>query len=353
MKKTLIALLIGSVTYINTASACSEITHSFDSLGTYSARSMDFCSQLPTTLVAYPRGTQQKSNNTGNQALNWSAKYGYVTVNQPSINKDFAADGVNEKGLAIHLLYMGETKQPALTNDKPIMDSYQWVHYVLGNYSNVTEVLNNINNYQIHTFPIQFGKEDVVLPIHFAIEDKSGNSAVIEFVNNKLSIHQQKNSVMTNEPNYNAQLSNLTKAKQSTQYSIEQLPGGADSANRFVRMSYINENMPTTNNSSNAVSYMFSAINSVTVPYFANYQQACTRLNDPAAGASDAWPTLWTTVTDLQQPTLYINNTMVGNRVSVKLSEVNLNKGQAIKEFDTAQTNVNGDVSKLLTNQKS
>jgi choloylglycine hydrolase len=158
---------------------------------------------------------------------------------------------------------------------------------------------------------------------------------------------------MTNEPNYNAQLSNLTKAKQSTQYSIEQLPGGADSANRFVRMSYINENMPTTNNSSNAVSYMFSAINSVTVPYFANYQQACTRLNDPAAGASDAWPTLWTTVTDLQQPTLYINNTMVGNRVSVKLSEVNLNKGQAIKEFDTAQTNVNGDVSKLLTNQKS
>lgn len=44
---------------------------------------------------------------------------------------------------------------------------------------------------------------------------------------------------------------------------------------------------------------------------------------------------------------------MVGNRVSVKLSEVNLNKGQAIKEFDTAQTNVNGDVSKLLTNQKS
>lgn len=349
MKKSLLALLIAGTVVSNTSFACSQLSHQFTGLGTYAARSFDFCSDLKTTMVVYPQGTKDISNPSGKNVLSWTGKYGYVTVNQSSIAKNLASEGVNEQGLAIHMLYMGETKQAPIDKQKPVIDSFSWTHYVLANYKTVNEVLQHINEYQIHTYPIKFGNEEIIFPLHFALEDKTGNSAVIEFINGKLTIHtQQKQSTMTNEPNYDAQLSNLAKAKSSPQYTIEQLPGGADSANRFVRANYINENLPATQNSTTAVNYMFSAINSTAVPFFANYQQGCKRLSDPVASASDAWPTQWMTVTDINNSTLYLTNTLVGNRIWVNLKQVNLKAGQPVRQIDTSRAELSGDVSGLL-----
>ena len=350
MKKSLLVLLIATAGLSNTASACSQITHSFDSAGTYSARTMDFCSDLKTSLAVYPRGIQQQSNHAGMKAIPWVSKYGYVSVNQPNFDKNLASDGVNEKGLAIHMLYMGETKQALIDKTKPVMDSYTWVHYVLGNFDNVEDVLASMKDYQIHTFPISIGGKSVALPIHFAIEDKYGCSAVIEFVNGKLTVHKSiNNSTMTNEPSYDAQLSHLKTVESAKQhYDIENLPGGGDSKNRFVRANYINTNLPNATNNATAVNYMFGAINSTAVPFFNGYQQLCSRIDDPVASISDAWPTQWMTVSDLSHETLYFTNTLVGNRVYINLNEVNLNAGQPVKQFDTSDTKVSGDVSKLI-----
>lgn len=349
MKKLLLSLLIAGTVVSNTSYACSQLSHQFNGVGTYAARSFDFCSDLKTTMVVYPQGIKEKSNASGKNVISWTGKYGYVTVNQPTLSATLASEGVNEKGLAVHMLYMGETKQSPIDNSKPVVDSFMWTHYVLANYQSVDEVLKHINEYQIYTYPLKFGNESIVFPIHFAIEDKTGNNAVIEFVNGKLTINKnQKISTMTNEPSYSAQIANLSKAKSSPQYTIEQLPGGADSANRFVRASYINENMAQASDTKMAVNYMFNAINSTAVPFFADYHEGCKRLNDPVASASDAWPTQWVSVTDLDTNTLYVTNNLVGNRIWVDLNKMNLKAGQPVRQIDTSRTDIVGDVSKLL-----
>lgn len=347
MKKLLSLLLVAGITLTNNSFACSQLSHQFNGVGTYAARSFDFCADLTTAMVVYPRGVKEKSNSSGKNVLTWNGKYGYVTVSQPTLS--LASDGVNEKGLAVHMLYMGDTKQAAIDNTKPVINSFMWTHYVLANYQTVNEVLKHINEYQIYTYPLKFNNENIVFPLHFAIEDKTGNNAIIEFVNGKMKISNNKTiSTMANEPSYDAQIINLSKAKSSSQYTIEQLPGGADSANRFIRASYINENLPQASNNNMAVNYMFSAINSTAVPFFANYQEGCKHLNNPEASVGDAWPTQWMSVTDLDTSTLYLTNALVGNRIWVNLNKVNLKVGQPIKQIDTSRTDITGDVSKLL-----
>ncbi|MDD3266146.1 MAG: linear amide C-N hydrolase [Burkholderiales bacterium] len=349
MKKLLSLLLVAGVSLTNNSFACSQLSHEFNGVGTYAARSFDFCTEVKTTMVVYPRGTKGESNKSGQNVISWVGKYGYVTVNQPSLGPELTSEGLNEKGLAVHMLYMGDTKQAPIDKSKPVISTFMWTQYVLANYQTVDEVLKHINEYQIHTYPLKFGNESIVFPLHFAIEDKSGDNAIIEFINGKLTIHKnQKMSIMTNEPNYDAQLANLKKVKASSQYTIEQLPGGAEPENRFVRANYINENLPQASNSNMAVNYMFGAINSTMVPFFANYQEGCKRLNDPAGSASDAWPTQWMSVTDLDKSTLYVTNTLVGNRIWVNLNNFNLKAGQPVKTIDTSRADITGDVSKLL-----
>ena len=49
--------------------------------------------------------------------------------------------------------------------------------------------------------------EDRSLPLHLAITDETGNTAVLEYLDGKLSIHEGKEyRVMTNSPRYEQQL---------------------------------------------------------------------------------------------------------------------------------------------------
>lgn len=69
------------------------------------------------------------------------------------------------------------------------------------------------------------------------VEDKIGDSILIEYINCKLTVYHNV-KVISNEPSYDQQQKILKQAKELGFYNVDKLPGGANSAYRFVRITY-------------------------------------------------------------------------------------------------------------------
>ncbi|MED7820186.1 MULTISPECIES: linear amide C-N hydrolase [unclassified Francisella] len=344
--KKLIHILIFSIILLgisHNANACSELNHNFgNNLGIYTARTIDIFIDLKPTLTVYPRGIKENGGLSKN-SLSWINKYGYISVDETNIN-NLTGEGINEKGLAAHLLYLGDTIQPQRNISKPGINGLFWVRYVLGNFSSVKEVIENLNKYQIYVPPVKINNKKVYIPIHYMIEDKTGDSALIEYVNGKLKIYRNINAI-SNEPNYEQQQKILDKAKKLGFYNIDKLPGGANSGYRFVRTNYISENLPEAISPDQAVNYMFSAIDSVSVPFIKGYRNE--NLNSPSL--EDKWPTQWKSVISLSENKLYIVDTLIGNRTYISLNDINLEKGQPIRSVSIMNGDLVGNISNNLT----
>ena len=70
------------------------------------ARSMDWNEDLLSDLWAFPRGLQRTSPGS-EKSVSWVSKYGSVIT---SAYNAASADGMNEKGLNVCLLYLAESQ---------------------------------------------------------------------------------------------------------------------------------------------------------------------------------------------------------------------------------------------------
>ena len=343
MKKItkLAALILGSIVMTTPANACTEFNHDFKNVGIFTARTMDVFIDLKPNLSIYPRGMAENGELDDN-SLNWTTKYGYASIDETNLG-NVTAEGINEKGLSAHLLYLGESKQEDRDTTKAGVNGMVWVRYVLGNFSTVQEVVDNLKYYQIYIPAITIGNETTILPIHFSVEDSTGDSALIEYIDKKLVVHRNY-KILANEPDYNQQLHNLNKIKNTDSYTVDNLPGGANSANRFVRAAFINENLPIAETIANAVNYLFAANDSVSVPFIKDYNNE--KLNNPSL--VDKWPTQWKSVSDITNKRLYVTDTLVGNRIYVDLNEIDLSAGQPVKSISIMDDTLVGDVTSKL-----
>lgn len=107
----------------------------------------------------------------------WTSKYGSITYN--TIGKDFIDGGVNEAGLYIGEMTMFQT-QFSVDKNKPSIYHHMWMQYILDNFNSVSEVIDNLNKINI----------DGTCKWHFFVGDKTGNAAVIEFIDGKPIIYQ-------------------------------------------------------------------------------------------------------------------------------------------------------------------
>ena len=314
---------------------------------------MGFCADLKTRLAVYPRGLDESGMLTDNNSLHWVSKYGFIVTEETSIH-NAAADGMNERGLGAHLLYMDGTALPARSVAVPGVSSMIFVRYLLENYATVNEVVTQITNYQIVQYPVKIQGVDFYFPFHVTVEDASGDAAIIEFVKGKLSVyHGSQYNVMTNEPPYDLQLRHLAQVKQQHRYLNTILPGGADSKNRFVRAAYYSETIPTPANPQDAVDYMFAAIQGTIVPYYKNYQECGFdghRAHDN--NIDDVWPSIYQTVLDHSHQIYYYSDSLVGNRISVDLNQIDLSIGQSTKFLNPRDAALVGNVTAKFSDSK-
>ncbi len=102
--------------------------------------------------------------------------------------------------------------------------------------------------------------------LHLAITDETGNTAVLEYIDGNLEIHEGKQyQVMTNSPKYELQLA-INDYWKEVGGLKKMLPGTNRSSDRFVRASvYINA-IPQTADAKIAVPSVFSVMRNVSVP---------------------------------------------------------------------------------------
>ena len=102
--------------------------------------------------------------------------------------------------------------------------------------------------------------------LHLAITDETGNTAILEYLNGELNIHEGKEyQVMTNSPRYEYQLAINDYWKEVG--GLQMLPGTNRSSDRFVRASFYVHAIPQTADAKIAVPSVLSVMRTVSVPF--------------------------------------------------------------------------------------
>jgi len=109
--------------------------------------------------------------------LQWTSKYGSVTFNQ--FGKEFPLGGMNEAGLVIEELSYSSSRYPP-PDDRPAINELQWIQYNLDIHQTVEEVIENASMIRISRF---------FTSLHYFITDRSGQAAVIEYIDGNLKVY--------------------------------------------------------------------------------------------------------------------------------------------------------------------
>jgi penicillin V acylase-like amidase (Ntn superfamily) len=90
------------------ALACTRVLWNSNKLAVVVGRTMDWPESTQPILTVFPKGMERDGSRIGSQvvvadnAARWTSKYGSVVTTVYGVG---TADGVNEKGFAIHMLY--------------------------------------------------------------------------------------------------------------------------------------------------------------------------------------------------------------------------------------------------------
>ena len=162
--------------FVGTSSSCSTFMLRTDEAFLI-GHNLDSGRAVPGTIMVNKRGVEKTGVSLHelvlgfkppNPAITWTSRYGSVTFN--AWGKDFIDGGINEAGLYIHEMTLGETVFPE-DEDRPRMFMMQWMQYQLDNYASVEEVLANLSNIVLDGWTW-----------HFFVSDRGGNTAAVEFI---------------------------------------------------------------------------------------------------------------------------------------------------------------------------
>ena len=307
--------------------ACSRIFWNSNGKAMLVARNMDL-EDYPVIYVM-PAG-KSREGQTDNPAK-WTSKYGSVLLafcGDPGLWDE----GINTQGLAFHYLFL-DGSQYETRDSRPGVDGGIYGQYLLDNAATVAEALALMSQTQVVENVVSY-----FIPCHIALEDATGDSAVVEFIGGQMKVyHNSSSTVLTNEPPYNEQLDNL---KQYRKFGGNlPWPGDVESTDRFVRASAFLltlNSQPFASLHPDLVSRLFSAIRAVSPPF--------------GSEASDgkSWPTFWTSIFDLTNTMIYFTNTGAKNNFWLDMGKLNFSPGAPELYLRAYRTGLFGEVSSLL-----
>ena len=246
----------------------------------YLARTMDFAFEFNGIPTVVPRGF--KYDFDLEDALQLT--YGFVGTNL-KVGRYRFGDGINEQGLAISNHYFtGEAsyckhKRYGYFNLAP----EEFIVWVLGFVKNIADLKQkaahiNILNEKNTTL-------NIVPPLQFMITDKTGHTATVEPRNGRVIIKDNHVNVLTNAPSVEWHIENLRNyaflSPTKTAYPIvgkiltrpmgieagtNGLPGGYTSTERFVRASYLRQQLHSATDERQNLNNCFKLLDSVSIP---------------------------------------------------------------------------------------
>ena len=234
-KQTGVILMLAALSLmsIQPVEACTRAVYLGPEQLVITGRTMDWKEDIMSNIYDFSRVAFSVLGIIREKTVNWTSKYGSVIATGYDIG---TCDGMNEKGLVASLLFLPESIYSLPGDIRPAMGISIWTQYVLDNFATVREAVDELKK---ETFRIDAPRMPNGGPestLHMAITDETGNTAVLEYLDGKLSIHEGKEyQVMTNSPRYEYQLAINDYWKEVG--GLQMLPGTNRSSDRFVRAS--------------------------------------------------------------------------------------------------------------------
>jgi len=278
---------------------------------------MDYHRDLATNLWKLPRGIARDDGVNGD--LKWTAKYGSVVVTALDL---MTVDGVNEAGLAGHILWLAESVYGEYDPSRTVLSQGIWLQYFLDNCATVADAVAWVEKHRTQVFQLTDPASGEVPAIHLALDDASGDSAIFEYIDGEIRIHHSPDyKVMTNSPPYDQQLE-LLKRIEGFGGSMP-LPGSTLASDRFARAAYYVERLAQPASKVEAIAALFSVMRNVAQPF-----------RQPEPGKPEVSQTIWQTVTDLTHRRLVFESTTRPNIVWVDLDDLDFSEGSGEKKLD-------------------
>jgi choloylglycine hydrolase len=293
---------------------------------------MDWPESTQPILTVFPRGLERDGGKAGAETVvaenpaRWTSKYGSVVTTVYGVG---TADGMNEKGLAIHMLYLKATDFGARDTAKKGVQAGLWGQYMLDNAATVEEALKLFEGIQ----PVMILANGHKATLHLAMEDATGDSAIVEYIDGKPVIHHGREfRVMTNDPTYEEQLALLEKQDFSKPNSSVDVPGNVNAIDRFQRATYYLNNLSKPANDREAAAGILAVARNVSVPFGAPYK------------GFGLYNTEYRTAANLTNKTYFFELTTSPNVIWVDLSAMNLEAGQPVRALDPNNIELSGNV---------
>ena len=312
---------------------CTRVVYSGKNGMVATGRSMDWKTEMHSNLWVFPKG-MERNGETGANSLKWTSKYGSVVTSAFEIA---STDGMNEKGLVASLLFLPESVFDRQGDTRPVMGISIWTQYVLDNFATVHEAVEELKkeSFRIDAPHMPNGSAST---LHLAITDETGNTAVLEYLDGNLSIHEGKEfQVMTNSPRYDYQLAINDYWKEIG--GLQMLPG----TNRFVRASFYIHAIPQTPDAKIAVPSVLSVMRNVSVPF------GITTPDKPHISS-----TRWRSVSDQKNKIYYFESVMTPNLFWLDLKKIDFSPKAGIKKLPLTNGKIYaGDAVKDLKDSDS
>lgn len=299
--------------------------------GVLVGRNMDWREEMDTNLWVLPRGAQRVGHDRDPLPLTWTARHGSLVA---TVWDGATSDGVNEHGLAAHVLWLAETdfgdRDPAV----PALAVSLWPQLFLDLCATVEQCVALIAEMPFQVRPLIEPRSQRAATVHLALEDATGDSLIIEHLDGRAVLHHDRaHTVMTNSPPYDRQ---LELRERYTGFGGDlPLPGSTEAADRFVRASYYLDRLPPAATPARAYAALLSVMRNAAQPF-----------GEPDPQRPNISATIWRTVTDLRQRRYLFESCFSPNIVWTDLDQLDFTR---CHKLDLADPGLLGNVTARYT----
>ena len=311
---------------------CTRVLWNTNGLAVLTGRSMDWPESTQPLIVAFPPGRQRDGFQPAGvgddpNPLRWTSRYASLVTTIYGVG---TIDGLNSAGLAGHGLYLQATDFGTRNPARPAVQTTLWLQYLLDRAATVEEALALMEDIELVKITVRGHDSN----IHLALEDGSGDSAIVELADGRPVIHHGRQfTLMTNDPTYDEQLALLSQQDFTHPSRDMPLPGNVNAVDRFQRAAYYSALLPKPDSEREAVASVMAIMRNVSVPFGAPYAEF------------GVYNTEYRTVTDLTNRTYFFELTTSPNVIWVQMDRLNLTEGAPALAVDPYDETLVGDVT--------
>ncbi len=309
---------------------CTRVVYLGDNDRVITGRSMDWKFEIGTNLWVMPRGVQ-RSGAAGPNSVQWTSKYGSVIASGYDI---CSTDGLNEAGLAANLLWLAESEYPTTSDAAGRGISVAaWAQYVLDSFGSVAEAVADLTANPLTVLTAEVPGETRLATLHLSMSDKTGDSAIVEYIGGKQVIHHSRDyQVMTNSPIFEKQLA--INEYWNEIGGVVMLPGTNRAADRFVRASFYVNAIPKTDDPQLSVASVLSVVRNASVPY------GISTSAEPNISS-----TRWRTAVDHKSMRYVFESALAPNTFWVDMANLDFTRSSRLNLGEGEKTGYAGDAS--------